>query len=175
LSRKIFCEGFGVIDSCGVRRGLRSRPFDSEGLECSDLPLIKNGVLNSFLLNTRYANMLKLKSTAHASGFDGIASNNVHAENGTTSFDDLLKIVKNGVYVTEVLGRGLNLVTGNYSQGAAGFLIENGEITRPVNEITVAGNFEQMFSDCVAASDLEIETGTDSPSLLINDITVGGT
>ncbi|MDR2107569.1 MAG: hypothetical protein LBO73_03575 [Holosporaceae bacterium] len=175
LYRKIFCEGLSVTDSCKVPRGLRSHPFDSDGLECFDLSLITNGTLNSFLLNTRYANMLGLKSTAHAKGFDGISPHNARVENGSVSFEDLLKSIKNGLYVTEVLGRGLNPVTGNYSQGAAGFLIENGEITRPVHEITIAGNFEDMFSDCVVASDLEIETGIDSPSLLINNITVGGT
>ncbi|MDR2158385.1 MAG: hypothetical protein LBO02_03660 [Holosporaceae bacterium] len=174
LFQKIFGDDFCVVDRYAIQRGLRSRPFDSDGLECSDNIIIENGALNSFFLNTKYANQLKMKSTGNADGFEGIAPNNVYVENGKESFLALLKSIKNGLYITEVLGNGLNLVTGNYSQGAVGFLIENGEITYPVSEITVAGNFMDMLSNCVLASDLEMEYGINAPTILINDMIVGG-
>ncbi|MDR0677975.1 MAG: TldD/PmbA family protein [Holosporaceae bacterium] len=174
LFKKVFDERLNITDRYAIPRGLRSRPFDSDGLKCSDLSIVKNGELNSFLLNTKYANQLGMRSTGNANGFEGIAPNNVCIENGKKSFDNLLKPIKNGLYVTEVLGNGLNLVTGNYSQGAVGFWIENGEITYPVSEITIAGNFLDMLSHCEAASDLEMMSGVDAPTLLIDEMIVGG-
>ncbi|MDR1982285.1 MAG: TldD/PmbA family protein [Holosporaceae bacterium] len=174
LFKKVFNRGLNIADRYAISRGLRSRPFDSDGLECMNLFIVKDGVLNSFLLNTKYANKLGMKSTGNAYGFEGIAPNNVCIENGKKSFADLLKSVKKGLYVTEVLGNGLNLVTGNYSQGAVGFWIENGEITYPVSEITIAGNFLDMFSCCEVASDLEIESGIDAPTLLVDGVVIGG-
>jgi PmbA protein len=175
LSQKIFNDNFNVVDRCSVARGLRSRPFDSDGLKCFDTIVVKDGVLCSFLLNTKYANQLKMKSTSNASGFEGISPNNIYIGNGKESLQDLLKPIKNGLYVTEVLGNGLNLVTGNYSQGVVGFWIENGEITYPVSEITIAGNFMDMLSHCIPASDLEVESGIDAPTLFINEMIIGGT
>jgi PmbA protein len=125
-------------------------------------------------LNVRYADQLKMKSTGNASGFDGIAPHNVRIENGVRSFRDLMKNIKTGVLVTEVLGNGLNMITGNYSQGAVGFWIENGEISHAVHEITVAGNFVDMLANCQVASDLDIETGIDSPTLFVESMVVGG-
>jgi PmbA protein len=174
LSKKVFSDCLSITDRYALERGLRSRPFDSDGLECKDNSIIKNGTLNSFLLNTKYAHQLQMKSTCNAYGFDGIAPNNVYMEEGKCSFDDLVKSVKNGLYITEVLGNGLNVVTGNYSQGAVGFWIEGGEIAYPVNEITVAGNFIDMFGNCEIASDLKMETGIDSPALLMPEMTIGG-
>jgi PmbA protein len=115
-----------------------------------------------------------MKSTRNAFGLDGISPNNVCLENGTKSFDDLLKSIKLGLFVTDVLGNGLNIITGNYSQGAVGFMIENGAITYPVNEITIAGNFIDMFSNCDVASDLKREFGIDSPTLFMEEMVVGG-
>jgi PmbA protein len=175
LFKKIFSEELSISDRYAIARGFRSRPFDSDGLECVDLSIVKAGELNSFLLNTKYANQLGMKSTSSAHGFDGISPNNICIGNGKKSFSDLLKSIKIGLYVTEVLGNGLNLVTGNYSQGAVGFWIENGEITYPVSEITIAGNFLDMFSHCESASDLEMESGIDAPTLLIDEMVIGGT
>jgi len=174
LSQKIFSDGINITDRYDVARGLRSRPFDSEGLECRNNEIISNGVLSTFLLNTKYANRLKMKSTANASGFEGISPNNICIENGKNSVSDLLRSIKCGLYVTEVLGNGLNLVTGNYSQGAVGFWIENGEITYPVNEITIAGSFTEMFSHCTPASNMEHEFGMDAPTLFMDEMIVGG-
>ncbi|MDR2723839.1 MAG: TldD/PmbA family protein [Holosporaceae bacterium] len=174
LSKKIFSHDLSIVDEYAIPRGLRSYPFDSDGLECSDVIILENGILRSFLLNTRYAHQLKMKSTAHAFGFEGIAPHNIYIKNGKESFQSLLRTIKKGLYVTEVLGNGLNLITGNYSQGVAGFWIENGEITYPVNEITIAGNFIDMLSNCVPASDLEIEYGVDAPTLFLDEMIVGG-
>jgi PmbA protein len=174
LSQKIFSDGITISDRGIVTRGLRSRPFDGDGLECANRTLVQNGILQSFLLNTKYARRLHMESTGNAVGFEGIAPNNLCIENGSESFQDLIKSVKKGLYVVEVLGNGLNLVTGNYSQGAVGFWIENGEITYPVNEITMAGNFIDMFSHCRAANDLEMISGIDAPSLLLEEMIIGG-
>jgi PmbA protein len=174
LSKKIFSDCINITDKYSITRGIRSRPFDSDGLECSDTIIVRDGVLNSFLLNTKYANRLNMKSTGNAVGFEGISPNNIFIENGRESFQDLLKSIKSGLYVTEVLGNGLNLVTGNYSQGAAGFWIENGEISYPVNEITIAGNFIDMFLHCNIASDLKIESGINAPTLFMDEMIVGG-
>ncbi|MDR2780984.1 MAG: TldD/PmbA family protein [Holosporaceae bacterium] len=174
LSQKIFSDEVSIVDKYSTARGLRSRPFDSDGLECSDTIVVQSGVLQSFILNMKYANKLRMKSTGNALGFDGVAPNNICIENGTRSFQDLLKSVKNGLYVVEALGNGLNIVTGNYSQGAVGFWIENGEIAYPVNEVTIAGNFIEMLSNCKVANDLKINSGIDAPSLLLNEIVVGG-
>lgn len=174
LFKKVFADNISISDKCAIQRGLRSRPFDSEGIECRDTELIVNGTINSFLLNTKYASKMRMRSTGNASGWDGVSPNNVYIENGHKSFDELVGSIKSGVYVTDVMGRGLDIVTGNYSQGAAGFWIENGKISYPVNEITVAGNFLEMFARCEAASDLKLEFGVDSPSIFFEKIVVGG-
>lgn len=174
LGQKIFSENIIINDRYAIDRGLKSRPFDAEGLECRDNNVVSNGVLNSFILNTKYANKLKMRNTANAGGWEGIVANNICIENGKKSFDELIGGIKSGLYVTEVLGNGLNITNGNYSQGAVGFWIENGEITYPVNEITVAGNFTEMFSHCDVASDLKIETGCDSPTIFFEEMVVGG-
>ena len=174
LSKKVFSENINIKDKYAIDRGLRSRPFDSEGLECRDIDIVNNGIITSFLLNTKYSNKLQMQNTASASGWEGISPNNVYIENGKKSFSELIKNIKNGLYVTEVLGNGVNIVTGDYSQGAVGFWIENGEIAYPVHEITIAGNFFDMFSHCDVASDLKIEFGIDSPTIFFDEMIVGG-
>lgn len=174
LGNKVFSDSISVVDQYDVCRGLRSRPFDADGLECHNTDVVRNGVVKSFLLNTKYADKLEMKSTANASGWDGISPNNVRIENGEKSFEELLTSIKSGFYVTDVMGVGVNAVTGNYSQGVAGFWIENGALTYPVNEITVAGNFLEMFSHCNVASDLKVEYGLDSPSIFFEEMVVGG-
>ncbi len=174
LSQKVFGENISVSDEFNVKRGLRSRPFDADGIACRDTNLIENGVLNSFLLNTKYANQLGMKTTGNCSNFSEISPNNISLKNGKKNFDELIGGIQQGLFVTEVMGNGLNMVTGNYSQGAAGFWIENGQIAYPVNEITVAGNFTDMFAHCEAASDLEYITGIDSPTLAMEEMVVGG-
>lgn len=174
LGQKVFSERLNINDRYDVCRGLRSRPFDADGLTCCNNSIVKDGILSSFLLNTKYARKLNMKSTANAADWDTISPNNVCIENGQESFNTLIKNIKNGLYVTEVLGSGLNFVTGNYSQGACGFWIKNGEITYPVNEITVAGNFIDMFNHCIFASDLEMKFGIDAPTIFFEEMVVGG-
>lgn len=174
LGKKVFSDNISIIDKYAVQRGLRSRPFDADGLECRDTKLVTNGVVSSFLLNTKYANKMGSQSTANANGWDEISPNNACIENGKRSFHDIVAGIKSGLYVTNVMGMGIDIVTGNYSQGAAGFWIENGEISYPVNEITVASNFIEMFSHCDVASDLILEYGIDSPSVFFEEMIVGG-
>jgi PmbA protein len=174
LHKKIFSDSVSIVDRYDIDRGLRSRPFDSDGLECRNNHVMTKGTLNSFLLNVKYANELNMKSTSNANGWDAISPNNVCIENGKESFHNLMKKIRNGLYVTDVLGNGLNVVTGNYSQGAAGFWIENGEIAYPVNEITVSGSFLDMFLHCNVASDLLLEFGFDSPTIFVEEMVVGG-
>ncbi|MDR2794466.1 MAG: hypothetical protein LBB12_01670 [Holosporaceae bacterium] len=174
LSRQVFSRHLNISDRYDLDRGLRSRPFDADGLECMNTKLISSGVVNSFLLNTKYARKLGLASTANSSAVDEISPNEVFMENGNTSFEDLLKNIKHGLFVVDLLGNGLNIVTGNYSQGAAGFWIENGEITYPVHEITIAGNFIDMLSNCSIGSDMEIKSGWGSPTILLDEMIVGG-
>ena len=174
LSKKIFSDEVCINDRVALDRGLRSRPFDADGIFVEKTSLIKNGAINSFLLNTKYANKLKMKSTGNASGFSAITPNNVCMENGKESVENLIKNIKGGLLVTGLLGDGFSAVTGNYSQGATGFWIENGEVAYPVHEITLAGNFSDMFANVVVANDLEIRTGVDAPSLYFDQMTVGG-
>ena len=140
--------------------------------------LVADGVLTTWVLDLRSARQLGLKTTGHAargtSSPPGPASTNVWIEPGASSPKELLADIKTGFYVTEMMGMGVNGVTGDYSRGAAGFWIEQGEIAHPVSEMTVAGNLKDMFRRLVAADDLEFRTGADSPTLRIDDLTVAG-
>lgn len=178
LGQRIFPESVNVIDDPFVRRGLRSRPFDSEGLAVSRRALIENGVLTTWLLDLRSARQLGLNSTGHAargaSGPPGPAPANVWMEPGTVSVKDLIADIREGFYVVETMGMGVNGVTGDYSKGAAGFWIENGEIAYPVSEITIASNLNDMMLNLAAADDLEMRYGVDAPTLRIEGMTVAG-
>ncbi|MDR1361963.1 MAG: TldD/PmbA family protein [Holosporaceae bacterium] len=174
LNQKIFGNGVSVFDHYDLARRLRSCPFDVDGVECQNTNLISSGVLNSFLFNVKYGDKMGMPSSGNAAGWDLIAPHNADFGNGEASFDDLVKNVGRGLFVTTVLGQGLNMVTGNYSQGASGFWIENGEIQHGVQEITIAGNFLDMFSNCVLGNDLEVESGFGSPTILVEKMTLGG-
>lgn len=178
LGQRIFPESVNVIDDPFVRRGLRSRPFDSEGLAVSRRALIENGVLTTWLLDLRSARQLGLNSTGHAargaSGPPGPAPANVWMEPGKVSVKDLIADIREGFYVVETMGMGVNGVTGDYSKGAAGFWIENGEIAYPVSEITIASNLNDMMLNLAAADDLEMRYGVDAPTLRVEGMTVAG-
>lgn len=178
LGQRIFPESVNIIDDPFVRRGLRSRPFDSEGLAVSRRSLIENGVLTTWLLDLRSARQLGLNSTGHAargaSGPPGPAPANVWMEPGKVSVKDLIADIREGFYVVETMGMGVNGVTGDYSKGAAGFWIENGEIAYPVSEITIASNLNDMMLNLTAADDLEMRYGVDAPTLRIEGMTVAG-
>jgi PmbA protein len=178
LGQIIFSEAITIIDDPFRNRGLRSRPFDAEGLLPQKRKLIDKGVLTTWLLDLRSARQLKMTSTGHASrspgGTPSPSASNLYMEAGKLSPTELIKDIKQGFYVTEVMGMGVNGVTGDYSQAAAGFWIENGEICFPVSEMTIAGNLKDMFKNITAANDLEFTRGFDAPTLRIEGMMVAG-
>jgi PmbA protein len=178
LGQRIFPEAITIIDDPHRRRGLRSKPFDGEGVPNRRRAIIEEGVLTTWLLDLRSARQLGLHTTGHAargtSSPPGPAATNVWIEPGAMTPKELIADIENGFYVTEMMGFGVNGVTGDYSRGAAGFWIDKGELAFPVSEMTVAGNLKDMFSRLVAADDLEFKAGTDAPTLRIDDLTVAG-
>ncbi|MFN7038765.1 MAG: TldD/PmbA family protein [Alphaproteobacteria bacterium] len=178
LHEQVFSNNINIIDDPKILKGMNSRPFDAEGLEGSKKYLVKDGILNNYLLDLRSAKQLNLKPTANAvrglSSNPAPSSSNLYLENGDVSPTDLLSATKKGLYITDLFGMGINIVTGDYSQGAFGFLIENGELTYPVSEITIAGNLQEMFQNITACNDLEFKYGTNSPTILVNKMTVAG-
>jgi PmbA protein len=165
----LFQENINVIDDPLIKKGLGSRNFDSEGVDCKKLELIKKGKLNEIILDTYSSKMLNKKSNGRCGG-----TTNCYFENGKLTKTDLMKDIKKGVYITELFGSGFNSVTGDFSKGGSGFLIENGEITYPISEITVAGNIKNMFKEMALANDLEFKSRTNSPTIRINNISIAG-
>ncbi len=178
LGQQIFPRAMTIIDDPHRARGLRSRAFDAEGILPQKRKLIDAGVLQTWLLDLRSARQLNLQSTGHASratgGMPSPSPSNVHMEAGAVSPEALMQDVAQGFYVTETMGMGVNGVTGDYSQAAAGFWIENGDIAFPVNEVTIAGNLKDMFLNTTAANDLEFVRGINAPTLRIDGMTVAG-
>jgi PmbA protein len=178
LGQRLFPEAITITEDPHRQRGHRSKPFDAEGLPNRRRALVDKGVLTTWLLDLRSARQLGMHSTGHAargtSSPPGPAATNIWIEPGAMSQGELIAHIKNGFYVTELMGMGVNGLTGDYSRGAAGFWIENGEIAFPVSEMTVAGNLNDMFARVVAANDLEFRVGADSPTLRIDDLTVAG-
>ena len=178
LGEALFDSAITIIDDPLRPRGLRSRPFDGEGLPVGRRALIDKGVLTGWLMDSASARQLGLEPTGHASrggsGAPGAGVTNVHMEPGNVSPAELMADIKRGIYVTELIGMGVNGVTGDYSRGAAGFLIEDGEITRPVSEITIASNLKDMFRALVPANDLVFRYGMNVPTIRIDGMTVAG-
>jgi PmbA protein len=178
LGERIFPASITVTEDPHRHRGLRSRPFDGEGVANKRRALIDRGMLTSWLLDLRSARQLKMQTTGHAARGSASppspAATNVWIEPGAQTPEELYADVKSGFYVTELMGMGVNGVTGDYSRGAAGFWIEDGALAFPVSEMTVAGNLKDMFARMVAANDLEFRTGADAPTLRVDDLTVAG-
>jgi len=178
LGEHIFPEAITIIDDPHRHRGLRSKPFDGEGVANRRRAIIDKGVLTTWLLDLRSARQLGLKTTGHAARGTASppspAATNVWIEPGALSPKALISDIESGFYVTEMMGMGVNGVTGDYSRGAAGFWIDKGEIAFPVSEMTVAGNLKDIFAGIVAANDLEFKSGADSPTLRVDDLTVAG-
>jgi PmbA protein len=174
----VFAPGITIPDDPHKRRGLRSKPFDGEGLATRPSNLIEDGRLTGWLLDSASARQLGRQPTGHASrgvsGAPGAGATNVDLLPGTVSRAELMRDVKRGLYVTELIGQGVNPVTGDYSRGASGFIIEDGEITEPVAEITIAGNLLDMFRMLAAADDLEHRRAVNVPTLRIEGMTVAG-
>ena len=178
MCEAVLKDGMALIDDPGRRRGSGSRPFDAEGLPCSRRALVEDGVLRSWLLDLRSARQLGLPPTGHAvrsaGSAPGPASSNLYLEPGRLSPEDLIGEIESGLLVTSVMGPGVDLVAGRYSQGAAGFAIRNGEIAEPVNEVTIAGDLRDMLLGIDAADDLVFRSSVNAPTLRIDAMTVGG-
>jgi PmbA protein len=178
LGQQIFAAGIHVIDDPLRRRGLRSRPFDGEGVAGERIALVENGVLKTWLLDSTTARELELATTGHAqrgvSSAPSPSPTNLHLEPGTQSPRELIADIKDGFYVTDMIGMGVNMVTGDYSRGAAGFWIENGTKTYPVSEVTIAGHLLDMFRSLEPANDLEFRYGTNAPTVRVEGLTVAG-
>ncbi|HJU17927.1 MAG TPA: metallopeptidase TldD-related protein [Stellaceae bacterium] len=178
LGQAIFPAAITIVDDPHRPRGLRSRPFDGEGIATRRRAFVDKGVLTSWILDLRSARQLGLATTGHAgrgtSSPPSPSASNLWIEPGPQTPQELISDIKNGFYVTEMMGMGVNGVTGDYSRGAAGFWIENGAVAFPVSEMTVAGNLKDMFARLVAANDLAFKAGVDSPTLRIDDMTVAG-
>ena len=178
LNKKIFSSNINIIDNPLKKRGLQSKPFDGEGLETKKTQIIKNGELKTWFLDLATAHQLRLKSTAHASR--NISSpptpnpTNLYFEPGNISPKNLIGNIKKGVYLTELMGSSVNLTNGDYSRGGSGFWIDKGEITYPINGITIADNLNEMFKKIILANDLEFKQGLNSPTMLIEDMIVAG-
>jgi PmbA protein len=178
LRQAVFPEDITVVDDPLRRRGLRSRAFDGEGIATRRMAIIDRGVLTTWILDLRSARQLGMNTTGHASRGTSAppspGTTNLYIEAGEPSPETLIAGVERGLYITELIGFGINGVTGDYSRGASGFWIENGELTFPVSEVTVAGNLLDMFAHVTAANDLEFRYGTDAPTLRVDGMTVAG-
>ena len=176
LETQLFAPGIRIQDDPFRKRGLRSRAFDGEGLPVRPLDLVSDGVLKTWLADSASARQLGIEPTGHAirgvSGAPGAGPANLTIAPGKRSPKEMIAGIKLGVLVTELIGQGVNGVTGDYSRGAAGFLISDGEIGPAVAEITIASNLKQMFATLEPASDLKIRRGIDSPTLLVPEMTV---
>lgn len=178
LNQSVFAPGVQVIDDPHRKRGLRSRPFDGEGAPTTSRHIVEDGVLATWLLDSRSARQLKLRSTGHAArgtgGPPAPAPSNLYLAPGEMSPEALIADIDSGMYVTELIGMGVNGVTGDYSRGAAGYWIDKGEIAWPVSELTVAGNLNDMFAHLTPANDLTFRHGIDAPTIRIDGMTVAG-
>ncbi len=178
LGSPIFPAGLTIIDDPHRKRGLRSKPFDGEGVRNERRAIVADGVLQTWLLDLRSARQLNLASTGHASrGTSGPPTptpTNLYLEPGAVTAQELIGDIMHGFYVCELMGMGVNGVTGDYSRGAAGFWIEKGEIAYPVSEVTIAGNLKDMFLHLTPANNLVFKTGIDAPTLRIDGMTVAG-
>ena len=178
LGAQLFDSSISIVDDPHRMRGLGSRAFDGEGLPTARRSIIENGVLTGWLMESASARQLGLEPTGHASrgigGAPGVSTSNVHMEGGSVSVSELIADIRHGIYVHELAGQGVNPVTGDYSRGAAGFLIINGEIAGAVSEFTIAGSLKDMFAAMTAANDLEFTRGTNVPTLRIDGMMIAG-
>jgi PmbA protein len=175
---QILPRGIDVIDDPLRKRGLRSRPFDAEGVAASIHKIVEDGVLKTWFLDSATARELGMQTTGHAQR--GVSSTpspgpaNLHLTPGIKTPEELIGEIEDGFFVTSLIGMGVNLVTGDYSRGASGFWIKNGEVTYPVSEVTIAGRLLEMFGSLYPANDLRFRYGTNAPTLRVEGLTVAG-
>jgi PmbA protein len=179
MDTEVFAPGLNVIEEPHRQRGLRSKPCDAEGLPNHKRALIDNGRLTSWILDLRSARQLNLTPTGHAARSTGgppsPSTTNVFLAAGAETPEALMADITEGFYITDLVGQGVNMVTGDYSRGAVGFWIEKGKTAYPVSEVTIAGNLPQMFKAIRPANDLELLYGIDAPTVRIDGMTVAGT
>lgn len=177
LGAQIFAKGVTIVDDPLRLRGLRSRPFDGEGVRVARQELIAGGVLTGWLAESASARQLGIDPTGHAArdvgGAPGASPSNLYMAAGERGRDELLAAFPEAVLIVELIGQGVNPVTGDYSRGAVGFMVRGGEVAEPVSEITIAANLIDMFATLEAASDLEFRRGIDAPTILVPEMTVG--
>ena len=178
LGQSIFADNINIIDDPLRVRGLSSKLFDGEGVAVQKTALVENGVLTSWMQNSATARQLGMDVTGHASrgtsSAPGISTSNFYMAPGSLTPEELIADITDGFYVTELIGMGVNGVTGDYSRGAAGFRIRNGAIAESVSEITIASNLKDMFRALVPASDLEFKYGTNAPTVRIDGMMIAG-
>jgi PmbA protein len=178
MEQQVLAAGLTLRDDPLRVRGLRSRPFDGEGMPGEARALVQDGILQSWVLDWRSARQLGLVSTGHASR--GISSppspapTNLWLEPGKVSPAALMADLGEGFYITEMMGSSINGITGDYSRGASGFMIRKGELAEPVSGVTIAGNLKDMFLHMAAADDLIFRRGTDAPTLRVDGMTLAG-
>jgi PmbA protein len=178
LGEQIFAPGIRIIDDPLRRRGLRSHPFDAEGVAGARRALIDDGRLTTWILDCATARELGLTTTGHAqrsvSSTPSPGASNLHLEPGRASPAELIGDIAEGLYVTDLIGMGANMVTGDYSRGVSGFWIERGEFTYPVSEITIAGHLNDIFRTLAPADDLVFRYGVNAPTVRVEGLTVAG-
>ena len=174
LGQSILPQGIDVVENPTRKRGMRSAPFDGVGMARQHWKPIADGVLNSWIMDLNSARQLGLESTGNSSFSGGVSYGNVSLVGGQGSFDDLIADIGHGFFITSVMGHGSNLLTGDYSQGASGFVIKDGKLDRPIENMTVAGHLTDMFKTAIFADDMRYRTGMDAPSMRINDLSVAG-
>ena len=178
LGQQLFDKGIRIIDDPLRVRGMRSQAFDSDGVATKKQAIIDDGVLTTWLLDSATARELGLATTGHA--HRGVSSSpspgpyNLHLEAGSLSPTELIADIKEGFYVTDLIGSGVNGVTGDYSRGAAGFWIENGQLTYAVSEVTIAGHLLEIFKSMVPANDLAFKYGVNAPTVRVGELTIAG-
>ncbi|WP_159983390.1 MULTISPECIES: TldD/PmbA family protein [unclassified Novosphingobium] len=178
LGEQIFAPGTVIAENPHIPRGLRARPFDGEGLATRPRNIVEDGRVTGWLLDSASARQLGGVPTGHAArsggGAPGVTTGNIHLAAGTLSPAELMADIADGVYVTELIGQGVNGVTGDYSRGAAGFRIVGGQLAGPIAEFTIAGNLLRMFAQMTAASDLEWYRAINVPTLRVDGMTIAG-
>jgi len=177
LGEAVFASGITIVDDPLRPRGLRSRPFDAEGVRVSRRELVSKGMLTSWIAESASARQLGIEPTGHASrgvgGAPGASPSNLYMEAGSRTAEDLFATFPEAVLIVELIGQGVNGVTGDYSRGAVGFMVRGGTIAEPVSEITIASNLIDMFATLEPACDLELRRGIDAPTILVPEMTVG--
>ena len=169
LNKKIFTKDINIIDNPLIKRGMGSQLFDSEGAKNEKLTLVNDGVLKELFLDSYNARILKMESNGRCGG-----STNLYIDNGSIDLKKMISDQKKAFFVTELIGRAGDITNGNYSVGASGIMIENGEFAYAVNEVTIASNLVDMFKNLIPMNDLELKTSTNSPSIMIDTMTVAG-